>query len=68
MLKFWGEMAEVSVQHLKPHDLVYVSGRLGSYLKDGSSVLYEVHSATFLFSGTCGVWGMHSLMFETKLL
>ncbi|KAH6780793.1 hypothetical protein C2S52_012030 [Perilla frutescens var. hirtella] len=42
-LVFWGEMAEVSVQHLKPHDLVYVSGRLGSYLKadeDGSSVRY----------------------------
>lgn len=58
MLTFWGEMAEVSVQHLKLHDLVYVSGRLGSYLKadkDGSSVRYEVHSATFLFSSTCGV-------------
>ncbi|KAL1539501.1 Single-strand binding protein [Salvia divinorum] len=46
LLKFRKEMAQVSVQHLKPHDLVYVSGHLGSYLKlceDGSSVRnYEV--------------------------
>lgn len=39
-------MAQVSVQHLKLHDLVYVSGHLGSYLKlseDGSFVRnYEV--------------------------
>ncbi|XP_057793844.1 protein OSB1, mitochondrial-like isoform X2 [Salvia miltiorrhiza] len=46
LLKFRKEMAEISVQHLKAHDLVYVSGRLQSYLKlaeDGSSVrCYEV--------------------------
>lgn len=33
MLTFWGEMAEVSAQHLKPNDLVYVSGYLGSYTR-----------------------------------
>ncbi|KAK4390605.1 protein OSB2, chloroplastic, partial [Sesamum angolense] len=33
LLKFWGEMAEISVQHLKLNDLIYVSGRLGSYRK-----------------------------------
>ncbi|KAL2504175.1 Protein OSB1 [Abeliophyllum distichum] len=27
------EMAEISVQHLKPNDLIYVSGHLGSYTK-----------------------------------
>ncbi|KAI3465386.1 hypothetical protein Pfo_022049 [Paulownia fortunei] len=47
MLKFWDEMAELSVQHLKPNDLVYVSGRLGSYMKvdeDGKSMRkYEVN-------------------------
>ncbi|XP_047959021.1 protein OSB1, mitochondrial-like isoform X2 [Salvia hispanica] len=46
LLKFRREMAQVSVQHLKLHDLVYVSGHLGSYLKlseDGSFVRnYEV--------------------------
>lgn len=29
----WDEMAEVSMEHLKPKDLVYVWGRLGSYTK-----------------------------------
>ncbi|KAJ8538038.1 hypothetical protein K7X08_014578 [Anisodus acutangulus] len=33
MLKMWDEMAEVSMEHLKPKDLVYVSGHLGSYTK-----------------------------------
>ncbi|KAL2249642.1 protein OSB1, mitochondrial [Sesamum indicum] len=33
MLKFWNDMAEISVQHLKLNDLIYVSGRLGSYMK-----------------------------------
>ncbi|KAG6403362.1 hypothetical protein SASPL_135580 [Salvia splendens] len=46
LLKFRREMAQLSVQHLKLHDLVYVSGHLGSYLKlseDGSFVRnYEV--------------------------
>ncbi|CAK9178608.1 unnamed protein product [Ilex paraguariensis] len=31
LLKMWDEMAEMSVQHLKPNDLIYVSGHLGSY-------------------------------------
>lgn len=52
MLKFWNEMAEVSVQHLKPYDLVYVSGRLGSYMKvdeDGKLMRrYEVWYDTFV--------------------
>ncbi|KAK6160754.1 hypothetical protein DH2020_004135 [Rehmannia glutinosa] len=52
MLKFWEEMAEMSVQHLKPNDFVYVSGRLGSYVKvddNGKSVQhYEVRNATFV--------------------
>ncbi|KAL0438653.1 UNVERIFIED_CONTAM: Thylakoidal processing peptidase 1, chloroplastic [Sesamum latifolium] len=46
LLKFWDEMAEISVQHLKLNDLIYVSGRLGSYKKvDGNGKLmhkYEV--------------------------
>lgn len=46
MLKFWNEMAEVSVQHLKPNDLVYVAGSLKSYMKvedDGKPMReYEV--------------------------
>ncbi|KAL6548843.1 Single-strand binding protein [Orobanche hederae] len=33
MLKFWDGMAEMAVQHLKLNDLVYVSGRLGLYMK-----------------------------------
>ncbi|XP_055835676.1 protein OSB1, mitochondrial-like [Solanum dulcamara] len=33
MLKMWGEMAEVSMEHLKSNDLVYVWGHLGSYTK-----------------------------------
>ncbi|KAL0360783.1 UNVERIFIED_CONTAM: protein OSB1, mitochondrial [Sesamum radiatum] len=33
LLNFWDEMAEISVQHLKLNDLIYVSGRLGSYMK-----------------------------------
>ncbi|KAL7117118.1 hypothetical protein ACP275_03G051600 [Erythranthe tilingii] len=51
MLKFWDELAEMSVQHLKPCDLVYVSGRLGSYTKvdeNGKSIpFYEVRSRNF---------------------
>ncbi|KAK6160761.1 hypothetical protein DH2020_004142 [Rehmannia glutinosa] len=50
LLKFWDEMAEMSVQHLKPNDLVYVSGRLGSYMKvdeNGKSMrYYEVFFAS----------------------
>ncbi|KAK4490358.1 hypothetical protein RD792_001034 [Penstemon davidsonii] len=33
MLKFWNEIAEMYVEHLKPNDFVYVSGLLGSYVK-----------------------------------
>lgn len=33
MLKMWGAMAEVSMEHLKWNDLVYVCGQLGSYTK-----------------------------------
>ncbi|CAI9777791.1 unnamed protein product [Fraxinus pennsylvanica] len=33
LLKMWNEMAEISVQHLKPNDLIYVSGYLGWYTK-----------------------------------
>lgn len=33
LLKMWHEMAEISVQHLKPNDLIYVSGHLGWYTK-----------------------------------
>ncbi|XP_016491024.1 protein OSB1, mitochondrial isoform X1 [Nicotiana tabacum] len=33
MLKIWDEMAEVSMEHLKPKDLVYVWGHLKSYMK-----------------------------------
>ncbi|WMV27501.1 hypothetical protein MTR67_020886 [Solanum verrucosum] len=33
MLKMWDEMAEVSMEHLKSNDLVYVWGHLGSYIK-----------------------------------
>ncbi|MCD7460522.1 Single-strand binding protein [Datura stramonium] len=33
MLKMWDEIAEVSMEHLKPYDLVYVRGHLGSYTK-----------------------------------
>ncbi|KAH0680485.1 hypothetical protein KY285_021512 [Solanum tuberosum] len=33
MLKMWDEMAEVSMEHLKSNDLVYVWGHLGSYTK-----------------------------------
>ncbi|XP_060199512.1 protein OSB1, mitochondrial-like [Lycium barbarum] len=33
MLKMWDEMAEVSMEHFKPKDLVYVWGHLGSYTK-----------------------------------
>lgn len=33
LLKMWNEMAEITVQHLKPNDLIYVSGYLGWYTK-----------------------------------
>lgn len=68
MLKFWGEMAEVSVQHLKPHDLIYVSGSLGSYLEafeDGSSLRYEVHSATSHFLVIVGFVCLKRSSFES---
>ncbi|XP_048332537.1 protein OSB1, mitochondrial isoform X2 [Ziziphus jujuba] len=29
----WNELAELCVQHLKPNDFIYVSGRIGSYAK-----------------------------------
>lgn len=29
----WDEMAEMSLQHLKPNDFIYVSGPLGCYTK-----------------------------------
>lgn len=33
MLKMWDEMGEVSMEHLKPKDLIYVWGHLRSYTK-----------------------------------
>ncbi|XP_074349200.1 protein OSB1, mitochondrial isoform X2 [Apium graveolens] len=33
MLNMWGKMAEICTTHLKPDDLIYVSGYLGSYSK-----------------------------------
>ncbi|KAK2992324.1 hypothetical protein RJ640_020317 [Escallonia rubra] len=30
-LHMWGEMAEISKEHLKPKDFIYVSGHLGSF-------------------------------------
>ncbi|XP_042507211.1 protein OSB1, mitochondrial [Macadamia integrifolia] len=33
LLKMWGKMAELSLQHLRPNDFIYVSGRLNSYTK-----------------------------------
>ncbi|KAL3510480.1 hypothetical protein ACH5RR_029881 [Cinchona calisaya] len=42
----WGEMAEISINHLKANDFVYVSGRLGSYVKADKNgnprISYEV--------------------------
>ncbi|PKI45461.1 hypothetical protein CRG98_034116 [Punica granatum] len=32
-LKMWNEMAEISWEHLKPNDFIYVSGQLGCYTK-----------------------------------
>ncbi|KAL7117119.1 hypothetical protein ACP275_03G051600 [Erythranthe tilingii] len=59
MLKFWDELAEMSVQHLKPCDLVYVSGRLGSYTKvdeNGKSIpFYEVDVTEVNFVAQHGV-------------
>ncbi|CAI9096757.1 OLC1v1032967C1 [Oldenlandia corymbosa var. corymbosa] len=33
LLKMWHEMAEMSLNHLKPNDFIYVRGHLGSYMK-----------------------------------
>lgn len=33
LLNMWGKMAEICTTHLKPDDLIYVSGYLGSYSK-----------------------------------
>ncbi|KAK3039380.1 hypothetical protein RJ639_027629 [Escallonia herrerae] len=30
-LNMWGEMAEISKEHLRPNDFIYVSGHLGSF-------------------------------------
>ncbi|XP_040998801.1 protein OSB1, mitochondrial-like [Juglans microcarpa x Juglans regia] len=43
LLNMWDEMARMSLEHLKPNDFVYVSGRLGSYTK----VLEGVKLKTF---------------------
>ncbi|CAN4122740.1 unnamed protein product [Withania somnifera] len=47
MLKMWDEMAELSMEHLKSKDLVYVWGHLGSYTKTDENgkhkMRYEVY-------------------------
>ncbi|KAL3845188.1 hypothetical protein ACJIZ3_002591 [Penstemon smallii] len=53
MLKFWHEIAEMSVEHLKPNDFVYVSGLLGSYMKaneDGNLIRNHELISSFLSS------------------
>ncbi|KAK9165277.1 hypothetical protein Scep_000468 [Stephania cephalantha] len=46
LLKMWYRMAEISSEHLKLHDFIYVSGHLGSYTKVDASgkpqIFYEV--------------------------
>ncbi|KAL8252987.1 hypothetical protein R6Q59_036680 [Mikania micrantha] len=42
-LNMWGDMAELSIQHLKPNDYIYVSGYLQSFtrtLENGNIILY----------------------------
>ncbi|KAK9072171.1 hypothetical protein SSX86_008603 [Deinandra increscens subsp. villosa] len=42
-LDMWGDMAELSIQHLKPNDYIYVSGYLRSFtraLENGNIMLY----------------------------
>ncbi|KAG6624760.1 hypothetical protein I3843_16G052000 [Carya illinoinensis] len=43
LLDMWDEMARMSLEHLKPKDFVYVSGRLGSYTKGQEGGKLETH-------------------------
>lgn len=67
MLQFWNKMAEVSAQHLKLDDVVYVSGGLRSYLKldeDGSSL--RRYTVWLFFPSKYEVF--YSVMLEIMLL
>ncbi|KAL3617817.1 Protein osb1, mitochondrial-like [Castilleja foliolosa] len=63
-LKFWDEMAEMSVQHLKPNDFVYVAGCLGSYLKldeNEKTIRFYENEMIVLISKTV-VWPVTSIL------
>ncbi|XP_051124688.1 protein OSB1, mitochondrial-like [Andrographis paniculata] len=56
-LIFWNELAQISHQYLKPHDLIYVSGRLESYTTKNESenpkYNYQVNVAEVNFVLPC---------------
>ena len=58
LLKMWDEIAEMSRNHVKPNDFVYVRGHLGSYVKaDGNGDprrCYEVE--ILVFGCNNGIW------------
>ncbi|XAR61837.1 hypothetical protein NMG60_11016361 [Bertholletia excelsa] len=58
LLKMWGEMAHISIKHLKENDSIYVSGHLQSYRKVGEdgklSMHYEVLVKEINFVMQCG--------------
>ncbi|KAJ8762212.1 hypothetical protein K2173_007368 [Erythroxylum novogranatense] len=46
-VQMWGDIARTCIEHLKLHDLIYVSGRLGCYFKpDQSGILLPVYMVT----------------------
>ncbi|KAG8377654.1 hypothetical protein BUALT_Bualt08G0055400 [Buddleja alternifolia] len=73
LLKFWDEMAEMSVQHLKPDDFIYVSGYLSSYVQvdeDGKSTRnYEVNvtEVNFVAKQGLGPACQNSVKLEPKV-
>ncbi|XP_047317277.1 protein OSB1, mitochondrial [Impatiens glandulifera] len=58
LLKMWNDMAEISMQHLKPNDHIYVSGFLASYSKGGidrdARTFYEVVVKEINYVAGCG--------------
>ncbi|GAA0157207.1 DNA metabolism protein [Lithospermum erythrorhizon] len=48
LLKMWDEMAELALEHLKPNDLVYVWGHLGSFTKQTTHYQLIVKDINFV--------------------
>lgn len=50
-MNFWDELAEISLEYLKPRDIIYVSGTLGTYDRVNDFGENEMHYQV----GTCSL-------------